>query len=417
MFTKLNIKIAIGVLIILLLVLGFLWNQTPSTLAPVAREESANLELIHAGFDYPVNTASPNDGTKRIFVVEHHTGKIRVIQDGRLLNDDFIDIGDLLVEEKDHETGVQSIAFPPDFPRQKHFYVTYTDREKRFILSRFQISEDTSKAIKSSEEIILKTDPFLIPNHHCGHITFGPKDKYLYICIGDGRSPNTSQDLGNLRGSILRLDVEGPGKPSSIPPDNPFVSSKGKRPEIWAYGLRNPWKFAFDPATGDMFIPDVGEDDREELNLLRSSDKGGGNFGWPFLEGNTCKENCEDNDFKKPFFDYPYGHLAGHFNCAIIGGAVYRGNRFPQWQGMYFFSDHCSGMIWAIKDIHGSPEIRYLKHEPLVKPNSISADYDGEIILVNSEGNLWRLHLPASIGKNWESVSNAVEKWRRHDKK
>jgi len=376
-------------------------------------EESTRLELVAEGIDFPSNIVSPKDGTRRIFVVEHHTGKIRIIKDGRLIEQEFLDIGDRLIEGRPGESGMFSIAFPDSFSSKKHFYVSYTNRENRLVLSRFKVTEETTKAIKSSEEIILATEPMLTPNHHCGHIAFGPKDSYLYICIGDGENRESSQNPGNLFGSILRLNVEGPERPYGIPPDNPFVDSPDKRPEIWAYGLRNPWMFSFNLVSGNLIIPDVGASSWEELNFQTASSGGGENYGWPLWEGPGCRKRCMDEVVVPPVFHYPHGKLG----CAVIGGAVYQGEKSPAWQGAYFFADHCSGRVWGIRFLHRKPKIKLLDLQPLVSPTAIGVDYDGEIIVSNVEGKVQRLRLPENLGDGWKELSGFILNWQQKREK
>lgn len=286
--------------VIFLATVFWLSNNSVSTLN--AAENQDPLELITMDLDFPANMATPRDGSKRVFVLEKNLGTIRVIKDGKLLSQVFLDIRNQLPDEPNIEQGLLGLAFPPEFPLKKHVYVTYTDREGNLILSRFQVSKDTKTAINSSEKILLVTENWVYifdtGFHHCGHIAFGPKDKYLYLCIGDsdehGNPTNSSQNLNLLQGKILRLDVESPQEPYSIPPDNPFITQKDARSEIWAYGLRNPWGFSFDPLTGDLLIPDVGWEFWEEINFQPASSKGGQNYGWRLAEGNECHETCDE---------------------------------------------------------------------------------------------------------------------------
>lgn len=367
-----------------------------------------SLELLQDGLQYPANIAWPDDGSERIFAVEHVTGKIRVIQNGAILPKLFIDLGDKLLQEFYYETGLLALVFPKNFQEKKYVYITYTSRNNEMTLSRFKVTQDTSQAIKSSEEVILATEP-VNPFHQCGHMTFGVNDPYLYLCVGDTNIPETGQDTSEIYSGILRLDVESGENPYGIPPDNPFANSKDKRPEIWAYGLRNPWKFDFDAETGDLFIPDVGDYSWEELNFQPAFSKGGENYGWSPAEGHGCPEGCDGENFTWPIFEYPHGDLG----CAVIGGAVYRGKQFPQWHGVYVFTDRCAGKLWAIRDVFGKPQIRVIVDGPKRPlPNAITPSYDGELILVNARGKLQKVIFPKNFNAGWDYLERAVAGWQ-----
>jgi len=247
-----------------------------------------------------------------------------------------------------NEEGLLGFAFAPDFDRSRAFYVYYSAAQgrRRTVVSRFTAGADRSSGDPASESVILEVDqPF--PNHKGGQIAFGP-DGFLYIGLGDGGSANDpgnrAQNLNELLGKILRIDVSGTaaGLNYRIPADNPFVGRSGARPEIFAYGLRNPWRFSFDQANGDLWAGDVGQNAFEEIDLVRK----GQNYGWNRIEAEQCRGGgaCDKSDTVLPVIFYPTGA-----NCSVTGGFVYRGGRIPQVQGAYIYGDYCSGKIWALR--------------------------------------------------------------------
>jgi glucose/arabinose dehydrogenase len=313
------------------------------TSSPAAVSEIA-LRVVATGFDRP--TFLTHAGDERIFVVEK-PGRIRLINEGLPAAEPFLDITDR-VGSSSSEQGLLSMAFHPDFADIGKFYVNYTNLGGNTIVSVFQIStEDPNRADKESEEILLQVNqPFV--NHNGGQIEFGP-DGYLYIAMGDGGSQGDPQGNGqnpqSLLGAILRLDVDS-GTPYAIPPDNPFVAIDGHAEEIWAIGLRNPWRLSFDRETGDLFVTDVGQSDFEEVNFQPALSSGGANYGWSITEGSQCyrSETCSHEGLEMPVGEY--SHTGGR--CTIIGGYVYRGQAYPDLRGNYFFGDYCSGTIWRL---------------------------------------------------------------------
>jgi hypothetical protein len=259
-----------------------------------------------------------------------------------------------LVTEQ-HELGLLGLAFHPEFESNGYFYVHYTDHNQDHVISRF-VEGPNGFADPASEKILLTYDQPDI-NFVGGMLDFGT-DGYLYIGMGTGTSVDSdqvvSQELDNLYGKILRIDVDG-GDPYGIPPDNPFVGVDGARAEVWAYGLRNPWRFAFDRVTNDLYIGGPGEFQREWVNFVPGGDAGGLNFGWPIIEGNQCWEAavlpCDTSGLELPIIVYP----RGDGNCVIIGGYPFRGPSQPDLGGAYFYGDYCSGRIWAAaRDAEGA---------------------------------------------------------------
>lgn len=315
-----------------------------------------------SGLELPVLISHAGDGSGRIFVAEQK-GRIRILKDGRLLEAPFLDISDNVA--CCGEQGLFGLAFPPSYAESRHVYVSYSNLEGDTIVSRLNTSEDPDRAERESEEVLLKiAQPDKV--HNGGHLAFGPRDGYLYIGSGDGgtfRDPeNMAQRPDTLLGKILRIDVESGVVPYAVPPDNPFTNVEGFRQELWALGLRNPWGFAFDRVTGDLFIPDVGGSLREEVNYLPANDAAGSNFGWAVMEGTNCFDHdflvCNAQGLTSPVAEYD--HAQG---CAVVGGAVYGGTAIPALNGLFLFADFCRGDIWGLQRTfdasEGQSEIRW----------------------------------------------------------
>jgi glucose/arabinose dehydrogenase len=301
---------------------------------------------VYDGFSAPTHITHAGDGSGRFFVVEQE-GTIRVIDDGVVQETPFLDITERV--DAGGERGLLSVAFPPGYADKGYFYVDYTDLNGDTKISRFRVSDNPNIADPTSEQVILGiAQPY--PNHNGGQLAFGP-DGYLYIGMGDGGSggdpENRAQNLGVLLGKILRIDVESGADPYAIPPDNPFVGNANARDEIWAYGLRNPWRFAFDAATGDLYIADVGQERVEEIDFQPASSNGGENYGWNIMEGDECyeAETCDTSGLTMPI--HTYLRIGG--NCSVTGGDVYRGDAYPTMQGVYIYADYCSGTFWGLQ--------------------------------------------------------------------
>ncbi|MCY4079706.1 MAG: PQQ-dependent sugar dehydrogenase [Caldilineaceae bacterium] len=304
---------------------------------------------VATGLNYPVRVTHAGDNSGRIFVVEL-PGRIRILHEGAIDEAPFLDISER-VNCCVGERGMFGLAFPPSYPESGQFYVSYTNSQGDTTISRFATTEDPNLADENSEEILFTIDqPH--ENHNGGHLEFGPRDGYLYIGSGDGGLPrdplNRGQTTDTLLGKLLRIDVESGTTPYSVPADNPFVQDDDHRPEIWALGLRNPWGFAFDRQSGDLYLPDTGNSKREEVNFQPAGAGGGQNYGWPVMEGSICFEhdvlNCSAQDLVLPVADYD--HTRG---CAIVGGAVYAGQTLTGLQGAFIVADFCTSLIWAIQ--------------------------------------------------------------------
>ena len=343
-------------------------------------------DLIAENIPEPTSIVAAPDASGRLFVLER-SGRIRVVEGRHLQDEPFLDIEDR-VTSVGHEQGLLGIAFDPDYASSGLFFVHYTGENGRNVLARYSVSPDASRADAASEEIFLSVEQPL-PTHNGGQIAFGP-DGYLYLGVGDGGvhedAENQGQSLSTQLGKILRLDVAGdpPARPAT---GNPFASQPGTMPEIWAYGLRNPWRFSFDRLTGDLFIGDVGQQSREEIDFLPAG-VGGHNFGWRRMEGAACFDpasDCDDGLLAAPILEY--SHASG---CSVTGGYRYRGAASPALEGLYFFGDFCTGALWAGREEDGT----WATLGPAPTGFSISTfgeDADGELLVADfATGKIYR---------------------------
>ncbi len=340
-------------------------------------------------FNLPVLLTYPPDGTDRLFVVQL-AGEIHVFDNdpAASTSDVFLDISGQV--ETGGEQGLLGLAFHPDYDQDGFFYVNYTaPSPRRTIISRWQVSADPNVADPDSETILLHYDqPF--SNHNGGMLAFGP-DGMLYISSGDGGSggdpSHNGQSLNTLLGKILRIDPDG-----GIPPDNPFVGVPGARGEIWAYGLRNPWRFSFDRDTGTLWCGDVGQGDREEIDIIERGD----NLGWRYFEGNREFNNPYDlpaSDFVAPVIDYP--HSLGR---SVTGGYVYRGAALPSLYGVYFYADYASHRVWALVYEDGQV-ISNTEVASVQGPASFGEDEQGELYVCSlGPGTIYRFEEPPGGG-------------------
>lgn len=286
-----------------------------------------------------------NAGDDRLFVTTQ-PGQIRVLRNGQLVDEPFLDIENL-TDVNSTERGLLDVAFHPEYASNGFFYINYTDLDGDTVVSRFEVSSEADRADPGSEKVILQVDQ---PrrNHNGGQIEFGP-DGYLYIAMGDGGGSGdpegNGQDTSTLHGAILRIDVDVSGEAYAIPEDNPFVGAEDVRDEIWAYGVRNPWGLSFDSETGDLWFGDVGQDDWEEVNR-QPAGIGGQNYGWNTQEGFECfrGDECDTIGLTEPTL--AHSHNAGR--CSVTGGLVYRGDLYPEMYGNYFYGDFCRGSISTV---------------------------------------------------------------------
>ena len=383
-----------------------------------AEEKNLSSVLIADGYKKPVFITSYPNNAKLLYIVEQ-AGLIKLINDGKKLSRPFFDINKRVVNPNrpGDERGLLGFAFHPNHTNNGKFYINYMDNDGNTIISEFSTNSKL-RADHKSERIILKLkQPY--GNHNGGDIQFGP-DGYLYISIGDGGKAgdplNAGQDLSSLFGKIIRIDIEQ--KPYGIPKSNPFFGQKDKREEIWAWGLRNVWRFSFDKQTGDKYLADVGQNKWEEVNFEPASSEGGLNYGWRIMEANHCydpKENCPTEGLIKPIIEYPNdaNHPAFAFRiieelsfsetdvegCSVTGGYVYRGQKIKSMQGQYIFGDYCSGNIWTLKVVNGkainfknrTEEINIGGGEFTTYISSFGQDSDGEIYIIDYNGGIYKL--------------------------
>jgi glucose/arabinose dehydrogenase len=356
------------------------------------------LSLFASGFSQPVGITHAGPGDDRLFVVEQ-AGTIDIVTpQGAVLPDPFLDISDR-VDSSSSEQGLLGLAFDPDYATNGYFYVNYTLstalRATRTRISRFSVSDDPNVADSTSEDILLTVEqPYA--NHNAGDMHFGP-DGYLYIPLGDGGSggdpDGNAQNPALLLGKISRIDVHsGPGSPPdcpgivsgnyTVPSDNPLSDGPGGAcDEIWASGLRNPWRSSFDRLTGDLIVADVGQSDWEEIDVQPAGSPGGENYGWRCYEGNHAfnTTDCGPIDtYTFPVFEY--SHTDG---CSVTGGYVYRGSQYPTLAGRYLFTDFCSGIFWDLAFVDGGWQAT--KHTNLAAFGYVAfgEDAQGELYVVN----------------------------------
>jgi len=342
-------------IVLLTLTIAYLLNRSMPANAQAERSSiSISLSQVADGLNRPVSITSAKDGSGQLFIVEQR-GRIYIL-DKSILSDPFLNIEDRVLSPGNgggSEQGLLGLAFPPDYSEKGYFYVYYTMLDGDNVLARFSLGENQNTADPDAEAQILAFPHPNYSNHNGGQIAFGP-DGYLYIGTGDGGGGgdplDNGQDPTSLNGKILRIDVESEppdGENYAIPGDNPFLGDPNYRPEIWALGLRNPWRFSFDRLTGDLYIADVGQNSFEEVNFRPADSTGGENYGWNIFEGYECysANTCDDTGMTMPVHTYPTADP----DCSVTGGYVYRGSEYPFLQGLYIFGDFCSGKIWELK--------------------------------------------------------------------
>lgn len=348
-------------------------------------QAAISLKAVTSGLSAPIGIASANDGSNRLFIIEQG-GKIRIVANGILTRTPFLDISSRIVSGG--ELGLLGLAFHPSYSTNGRFFVNYTRNGANgleTVIAEYAVSDTDPNLASSRSEKILLTFRQPFENHNGGMIAFGP-DGYLYIGTGDGGAggdpQGNGQNLGTLLGKILRIDVDS-AVPYAIPPSNPFTNrlAPAVRSEIWAYGLRNPWRFSFDRLTGRLFAGDVGQDLWEEVDIIVK----GGNYGWNTMEGNHCyspEQNCNTTGLTLPISEYD--HNTG---SSITGGYVYRGTDVPSLSGKYVFGDFGSGVVWALSEVATGEWQR----EQLLKTGNISSfgeDEHGELYLADYSGTI-----------------------------
>lgn len=392
---KRRLPILLGLLALALMGGGIYWAWFRPE-APV--NDDYEWVLVKDGFTRPVFLTHAED--ERLYVVEQR-GKIWILEQGEILPDPFLDIEDR-TDDNDNESGLLSLAFDPNFAENNFIYVYYNALpDLTSTIARYVVDE-TGLADPATEAIILQIEqPY--GNHNGGLVQFGP-DGYLYIGMGDGGSHSdphgNGQNLETLLGKMLRIDVNK--APYQIPENNPFVDDEDVLPEIWAYGLRNPWRWSFDRQTGDLYIGDVGQNNIEEVNFQAANSAGGQNYGWRLFEGFSRfdrKPNLNTADFTPPIHDYTHAEIvpvvqSNVFNaahCSVTGGYVYRGAELTALVGKYIYGDYCSGTIWTLEQIEGEWVNTHFMNTDFTI-TSFGEDWQGELYITSfSNGGIWKL--------------------------
>ena len=402
---KRRIGLVIGVIILIIIVSfvpRFLFLQAPDSTVYVLEnnigqsdqvEQTKNkFEIVRAfpklQFNNPIFLTHPNDNSNLIFVASQ-TGIVEYF-----FNDMDVSSSEIFLNMQENvffggEMGLLGFVFDPYYKDNGYFYISYTDLFRNSVISRFSSDPITREVNYESELKILEiVQPYV--NHNGGHIMFG-SDGYLYIGLGDGGAAgdpeNNGQNGKTLLGSILRIDVSAISydKKYSVPSDNPFIENQDIRNEIWAYGLRNPWRFSLDMETNMIIAGDVGQNNYEEIDFIKK----GKNYGWNKMEGNNCYPdsivNCESENFQLPVLEYSH-----NFGCSITGGYVYRGQQLKSLQGLYIFTDFCNGKIWAV-DIYSVDPSFYSISNGIQQISSFGLDQNNELFMLSFDGYVYKI--------------------------
>ena len=361
--------------------------------APVAGIPALTARLVASGLRNPLDLQAAPGDRERLYVVEQG-GRIRVIRGGQLQSTPFLDVSGRI--SSGGERGLLGLAFHPQFATNRRFFVNYTNPRGDTHVAEFRASSADTADPASERVVLTEAQPFA--NHNGGGLAFDNAGRLL-IALGDGGSGGdplgNGQKLDTFLGKILRIDVDA-ATPYAVPADNPFRATPGAAPEIWAYGLRNPFRISVDRPTGDLYIGDVGQNRVEEIDVGLASRRGGENYGWNVTEGSQCyspSSGCNRTGFTPPV--YEYSHSEG---CSVTGGVVYRGCRMPDLAGTYFFGDYCTGLVRSFRVASGqATDVRdwTASVRGVNSPASFGLDTDGEVYVVDYDGEVYRLE-PAS---------------------
>jgi glucose/arabinose dehydrogenase len=348
------------------------------------------LEPVIGGLDRPVQAVWAHDGSNTMYIAEQ-PGRIIRSTDSRATSV-FLDLSSMV--SCCTNGGLLSVVFHPNYVSNRRFYVLYVNRDGNTVVSRYlRSATDATVADADSEQqlFVVEQPKDNIPNHHGGTLLFG-FDGMLYVSIGDGgayvKVTNRAQQTDHLLGKLLRIDVDH-GTPYSIPADNPFAGIPGVRGEIWALGLRNPWRFSFDRATGELMIGDVGQDSWEEVDIVSLPQAKAANFGWPIFEGSHCYPpgaSCSPAGLTMPQIEYSRAD-----GCSVSGGYRYRGHKWPQWDGVYFYGDFCSGRLWAAAEAPDGSWTTTEVSKTSAMVVSFGEDGEGELFVVDYRGTVSRM--------------------------
>jgi glucose/arabinose dehydrogenase len=366
-------------------------GEPPAVAPPSELTESAlprvRLNEVASGLDRPLFVTHAGDGSGRLFVVEQ-TGRIWILRGAERSARPYLDARSLL-DESSGERGLLGLAFAPDFAQTGVLFLSHTAAGPANVVTRLAVDPAAEEvSVAGAERVLAIDDP--AHNHNGGMIAFGP-DGYLWIGTGDGGRAgdpwDNARDPGSRLGKMLRIDVST--RPYRIPPDNPFLGRRGAAPEVWALGLRNPWRFSFDRKTGELWIGDVGQGAWEEIDVEDPKAGGGRNYGWRTMEGGHCfdpRRGCDSVGLTLPIHEYGHGQ-----GCSVTGGYVYRGRAIPALAGHYLFSDYCRGTVWALsRGEAGTARVEVLieSRRPV---SSFGEGPDGELYLCDHQGAVLRI--------------------------
>lgn len=361
-------------------------DGNPSDNQPPAGDVAIRLEPVAGGLASPVHLAAP-PGDARLFIVEQ-PGRIRIVENGSLLPTPFLDLTDRV--SSGGERGLLSVAFHPQYASNGFFFVNYTDPAGDTRVERYRVSTDRNRADPASARLVIGIDQ-PAANHNGGLVAFGP-DGRLYVGMGDGGGSGDPQEAGQdptqLLGKMLRLDVNG-AAPYTIPADNPYAGRTDRRPEIWALGLRNPWRFSWDRTDGRLYVADVGQNRLEEINVVDAT-QAGVNYGWDVMEGSDCfepRDGCDRAGLAVPALEYT--HADG---CSVTGGFVYRGQDIAALRGHYFYADFCAGWIRSFRYTRGAAaDARSWDLPDVGNLTSFGEDARGELYVLSTRGTVHRI--------------------------
>lgn len=360
-------------------------EEPTTTTEPLLELQGLGVEVVAEGLRQPVLVTSAPGDDDRLFVLERF-GSIRVIANGTLLDEPFLDVSNQL-RSNSIEQGLLGLAFHPDYQANGRFFVYFTEPSGNSRLAEFQVTDDPNVASLSSQEILFSIEQ-PAERHNAGMLLFGP-DGHLWVAMGDGGDGGSNgQDTTNPLGAILRLTITAQPGDHGVPPGNPFVGAGIDDERVWAYGLRNPWRVWIDPATRLLYIGDVGQDRFEEIDVV-SIDEPGGNFGWFETEGGACfRSGCELERYTAPVLTY--GQEEG---CSVTGGVVYRGALIPEFDGHYFYGDWCKGWVRSFRFANGRATDEFDWSDDF-RPGQVSSfgvDQAGEMYLTNWDGQVLKI--------------------------
>jgi glucose/arabinose dehydrogenase len=387
-------KTALLVIALLALAVPVFSQEATPPVAPVAPPDASAITLtpVASGYTRPLLVTNAGDGSNRLFIVEQ-TGKIWIVDAGTPLDNPFLDVSGLISPDALNlggysERGLLGLAFSPDYENNGQFFINYTDLNGNTVIARYRVSDEDPNVADPNSAVTILTQEQPYANHNGGNLAFGA-DGYLYIGFGDGGSggdpENRAQNLSTWLGKILRIDVNNTDL-YAVPEDNPFVGQASAAPEVWAYGLRNPWRFSFDAVTGDLYIADVGQNQYEEVNFQPGNSAGGENYGWPAYEATHPYNNEQLANTIMPVAEYPHSQ-----GVSISGGHVYRGAQIPSLQGVYLYADWGSGFIWWLyQDEAGAWQNGVLMSSTGHSVSAFGVDEQNELYLVDYSGAVYR---------------------------